>query len=359
MKKDFYEILGVPRNASKEDIKRAYHILAHQYHPDKNNGNEKRFKEINEAYRVLSGDQSKTDYDRAYDNNDFKGFEDTPKQETQAQAPEVKKNSYQWAYVLAFIVAFFLVKSLISSFNTQPVSTPNVAQGAVPQNLVSQNSDAFPMNDSSAQYGWYDDHNVAMAYRCYPGGGCSAQDWALAVYNNKNDPRGATLKQQADSAQATYIAQFPAEKCVTESGVKICDLSHSVKQTFGDGTRNVSFQANAIDCVDVATGAQNQEQGNTVQVDAGNTYCASDLGAVYIDPTIQVAKYFDDIKRDADDSPYYISSNYGTCLWTYDDGNAAIPYIKVSGSTGPSSGFNVMAFCKNGNNQVDIYSYKQ
>ena len=66
MKKDYYDILGVPQNTSKEDIKRAYHILAHQFHPDKNKGNEKRFKEINEAYRILSGDKSRAQYDLNY-----------------------------------------------------------------------------------------------------------------------------------------------------------------------------------------------------------------------------------------------------------------------------------------------------
>ena len=106
MKRDYYEILGIPRNASKEDIKRAYHILAHQYHPDKNNGNEKRFKEINEAYRVLSGDTSKADYDRAYDNNDFSNYETTP--ESNAPQPPHKKAIHQVVYVVSFILAFIL-----------------------------------------------------------------------------------------------------------------------------------------------------------------------------------------------------------------------------------------------------------
>lgn len=66
MQKDYYDILGIPPNASKEEIKRAFSILAHQYHPDKNNGNEKRFKEITEAYRVLSDSKSRSDYDRTY-----------------------------------------------------------------------------------------------------------------------------------------------------------------------------------------------------------------------------------------------------------------------------------------------------
>lgn len=64
MAKDFYDVLGVPKNASADDIKRAYRKLAHQHHPDKSGGDDARFKEINEAYQTL-GDQSKREqYDR-------------------------------------------------------------------------------------------------------------------------------------------------------------------------------------------------------------------------------------------------------------------------------------------------------
>ena len=61
--KNYYDILGVSNSASGDDIKRAYRILAHQYHPDKNGGNDKRFKEINEAYRILSDENSRRNYD--------------------------------------------------------------------------------------------------------------------------------------------------------------------------------------------------------------------------------------------------------------------------------------------------------
>ncbi|MGC8776053.1 MAG: molecular chaperone DnaJ [Minisyncoccia bacterium] len=63
-KKDYYKILGVSKNASDEEIKKAYRKLAHQYHPDKPGGDEKKFKEINEAYQVLSDKQKRKLYDQ-------------------------------------------------------------------------------------------------------------------------------------------------------------------------------------------------------------------------------------------------------------------------------------------------------
>lgn len=63
MAKNYYEILGVTKSASKDDIKKAFYKLAHKYHPDKKGGDEARFKEVNEAYQVLSDEKKRQEYD--------------------------------------------------------------------------------------------------------------------------------------------------------------------------------------------------------------------------------------------------------------------------------------------------------
>lgn len=93
-KQDYYEILGTSRNASPEDVKRAYRQMALKYHPDRNPGNreaEERFKEAAEAYSVLGDQEKRATYDRfghdglrgegfqgfsGFDSSIFEGFED-------------------------------------------------------------------------------------------------------------------------------------------------------------------------------------------------------------------------------------------------------------------------------------------
>lgn len=87
--KDYYEILGITKNATNIEIKKSFRKLALRYHPDKNQGNqesEKRFKEINEAYEILKDKKKRTYYDQYgksefqnfndFNNNDFNGFTD-------------------------------------------------------------------------------------------------------------------------------------------------------------------------------------------------------------------------------------------------------------------------------------------
>lgn len=63
MAKDYYKILGVDKNASEDDVKKAFRKLAHTYHPDKKGGDEAKFKEVNEAYSVLSDKSKRQQYD--------------------------------------------------------------------------------------------------------------------------------------------------------------------------------------------------------------------------------------------------------------------------------------------------------
>lgn len=63
MSKNYYEVLGVQKNTSKDEIKKAFRTLAHKYHPDKKGGDEAKFKEVNEAYSVLSDDKKRAEYD--------------------------------------------------------------------------------------------------------------------------------------------------------------------------------------------------------------------------------------------------------------------------------------------------------
>ncbi len=60
---DYYDVLGVAKTANQDEIKKAFHKLAHKYHPDKG-GDEKKFKEINEAYQVLSDTTKRQQYDQ-------------------------------------------------------------------------------------------------------------------------------------------------------------------------------------------------------------------------------------------------------------------------------------------------------
>lgn len=80
VKRDYYEVLGVSRDASDSEIKAAFRKLAFQYHPDRNkdNGSEEKFKELNEAYEVLSDPEKRANYDRfGHSVNGFggRGFE--------------------------------------------------------------------------------------------------------------------------------------------------------------------------------------------------------------------------------------------------------------------------------------------
>ncbi|MEN9920346.1 MAG: hypothetical protein RL538_239 [Candidatus Parcubacteria bacterium] len=77
MSKDYYEILGIPKGSSKDEVKKAFRKLASKYHPDKQGGDEEKYKEVTEAYAVLGDDKKKAEYDtygHAFNNGGGGGF---------------------------------------------------------------------------------------------------------------------------------------------------------------------------------------------------------------------------------------------------------------------------------------------
>ncbi|MCZ8511154.1 molecular chaperone DnaJ [Paenibacillus filicis] len=143
-KRDFYEVLGVPKDASQEDIKKAYRKLARQYHPDVNKADdaETKFKEAKEAYDVLSDDQKKAQYDRfghvdpnqgmgggGFGGQDFGGFGDIfdmffggQGQRRNPNAPQ-RGNDLQYTMQIEFKEAVFGKKTEIQIPRTETCDT--------------------------------------------------------------------------------------------------------------------------------------------------------------------------------------------------------------------------------------------
>lgn len=123
-KRDYYEVLGISKSASKDEIKKAYRTLAKKYHPDRNKeaGAEEKFKEAQEAYDVISDEQKRKAYDQygfagtqafggsgaggfgGFESGDLGGFED------------LLGNFFRR-------VSFLIFKHNVNSFALQPVNS--------------------------------------------------------------------------------------------------------------------------------------------------------------------------------------------------------------------------------------------
>uniref|UniRef100_A0A8C9AHQ0 J domain-containing protein n=1 Tax=Prolemur simus TaxID=1328070 RepID=A0A8C9AHQ0_PROSS len=96
---NYYKVLGVPQNASSSDIKKAYHQLALQVHPDKNPENkeaaEEKFKQVAEAYAVLSDAKKRNDYDKSRGNH--------TKRESRRDGRDKKHLEEEWCFERLYI----------------------------------------------------------------------------------------------------------------------------------------------------------------------------------------------------------------------------------------------------------------
>lgn len=145
MSKNYYDILGVSKNASTDEIKRSYRILAAQFHPDTPNGSEKRFKEINEAYRVLSNDGDRSEYDKTYEAHHEEQVNHVDS--TIESVPQKQNFNFRWRWLLGAL-GISLVSLLLGMSNvsgSKIVSQPKViTKESLPSKIFQEASKAEP-----------------------------------------------------------------------------------------------------------------------------------------------------------------------------------------------------------------------
>lgn len=127
MEKNYYDILRVPHDASVEDIKRAYRILAKQFHPDAPYGSEEKFKELSEAYRILYYEDTRKEHDASLkteapvfhdEHAKYSSEPKTPSSQTrQTKKEEIKiSQGIDWAFILRAIFYWSLLMLMSALF---------------------------------------------------------------------------------------------------------------------------------------------------------------------------------------------------------------------------------------------------
>jgi len=140
--RDYYEILGVPRSAKEDEIKKSYRKLARKYHPDLNPHNkqaEEKFKEIQEAYEVLSDQDKRQKYDQLGAN--WKSGADFTPLPTGEQAEEVIREPSIWRICLAAQVNN-AAAAVLSAIFSKRCSAPWVEWAGGPSPALEDNAAA-------------------------------------------------------------------------------------------------------------------------------------------------------------------------------------------------------------------------
>ena len=272
-----------------------------------------------------------------------------------------------------FIFGFLLICFVVFIFYILESENKNSIEGKNTQTYITDTSqksesigDLFS-NSSDDEYGWYDRHNVAMAYRCYSLQSCNASQWAKAVYNDEKDSRGKILYDNAYKNQLNNNSLFPSGLCVIENATKICELGNSDEMSKNIPDQTLAIKGNNISCINLLNKSISDYSGNgsspfIIKPIQGKIFCVSDFGDIEIDKTLEVKKYYGKILSrniyDPIKNNYYLPNQYDTCLWTYGAGSGSIPGIEIANSTnGPAfDAYAIKAFCVNGDNQVDIYT---
>ncbi len=207
MEKDYYDILGVPRDASNEDIKRAYHILAHQFHPDRPDGSERRFKAVNEAYRILSDSKSRARYDR-----EFTHDQSSRSEETERSQDEGKGTSTPWLIALIVIIVVGGI-ALIAFLNTSSNAPQSSSNQAVSNTGGTGGQDYYLANGNFSAYFPAQPTYSITSQELTEGNNVSSNNYSWGV----NDLPDGT----SDALEATYISNpFASSNLTPEENLK-------------------------------------------------------------------------------------------------------------------------------------------
>jgi curved DNA-binding protein CbpA len=242
MEKDYYDILGVPKDASEEDIKRAYHILAHQFHPDRPDGSERRFKAVNEAYRILSDSRSRAEYDREFTNDESSHFEKVEDQENRNEAGSGVARGILLILLIGLVSVgvYFAVTS-----SNAPQSSSNQASSAVSSPVVSQNSNA-QLASSDNNPGLLKDSSGNLISYGSPANGYAALLNYLQAIMNGTSPTGlgpnSTLSNFSDVYASASGDASPSQYAVHLAS----QLGVSTDVTMGSLQSNIGKLADAI-----------------------------------------------------------------------------------------------------------------
>ena len=149
--------------------------------------------------------------------------------------------------------------------------------------------------------------------------------------------------------------EYEGRLCVTEHDTEICDLSTTSHiPSSVSNYRFVEPKGNAMACVGFELDIVDNDDTKT---GLGSTYCVTDIGNVYVDPTVEVKKRWGKIHRE-DSGQYFVDPYYDICIWTFIDGDASIPDMEIHRNIGPNRGYEMKAFCRSGDNQLDILTYE-
>lgn len=327
MDKDYYKVLGISQNATHSEIKKAYHNLAKKFHPDKPNGNEKKFKDINEAYIELSNAQTRSEYDRergADPVSDNKNWSPPPPQETPVASESLRpKATNTWIRSAFVVLVVFLIATKYfgnsdSSIAQNTPGTPNASNSACA--IYGPNSYTNGEKDNSGNtkcfcadgYDW----NVSSTQCVFipkvktPLEICKERQGPLATYNSKDNTCGCaegyaygpiTKKcvEFTDSRDEMCASDYPGTsflKYDKQAQKNICDcitgyqwnekmtachsqqeLNQSCKKDYGIGSFSTIQNGKSI-CTCSFGYSWNIEKNFCVDTESINQICLKDVG---------------------------------------------------------------------------------